>query len=166
MMSPRPHADVRNGLTLLEVLVALGVFLVSFVALSQLIKMSGDRAVETQQQLQASRLCQSKMAEVIGGAMPLTSQSAVPFDEDPAWLWSLDCEQSNYPNLWNVSVQVSRQQARGTQVICTLSEMVLDPQIHGSLQDLPPGGSTSDNSSSGGSSSSSSSSSTTTMGGN
>ena len=166
MMSPRKHAGVRSGLSLLEVLVALVIFLSAFAILGKLVTMSGDVAIETQHQLQAARLCQSKMAEVIGGAVPLTSQSGVPFDEDPVWLWSLECEQSNYPGLWNVSVKVSHQQL-GAPVVCTLSEMVLDPQIHGSLQDLPPGGSTSGNSSGSGSSSSSSGSTgTTAMGGN
>jgi prepilin-type N-terminal cleavage/methylation domain-containing protein len=165
MMSPRRHAGVRSGLSLLEVLVALVIFLSSFVILGQLVKLGGDRAVDTQQQVQAARLCQTKMAEVIAGAVPLTTQSAVPFEEDPAWQWSLECEQSNHPGLWNVAVHVSRQQARGAA--CTLSEMVLDPQKHGSLQDLPPGSSTSgDSSSSGSSSSSSGNTGTAAMGGN
>jgi prepilin-type N-terminal cleavage/methylation domain-containing protein len=156
MISPRKHSGVRRGLSLLEVLVALIIFLLAFVALGHLVTVGGDLALETQQQVQAADLCQTKMAEVIAGAVPLTPQSAVPFEEDPAWQWSLDCEQNNFPGLWNVTVQVSRQQVRGTHVVCRLSEMVLDPQKHGSLQDLPPGGSTSGDSSSSGSSPSSS----------
>ena len=146
----------RPGLSLLEVLVALTIFLLAFVILGRLVIFGSDRALQTQHEVQAADLCQTKMAEVIAGAVPLTAVSAVPFNEDQAWQWSLDCEQSDFPGLWNVTVRVSRQGQRGTEVVCTLNEKVLDPQIHGNLQDAPPG---SGSASSSGSSSSSPSSS-------
>jgi hypothetical protein len=122
----------------MEVLVALTIFLLAFVMLGRLVIFGGDRAREGQQHFRAADLCQSKLAEVIAGALPLTSQPEVGFEEDPDWHWSLDCEKSNFPGLWNVTVRVSRQQARGARIVCTLSEMVLDPQIHGNVQDTPP----------------------------
>jgi general secretion pathway protein I len=162
MTSPRGHSGRRRGLSLLEVLVALTIFLLAFVILGRLVIFGSDRARDTQHQVQAADLCQSKMAEVIAGAVPLTEQSEVAFEEDQAWQWSLACEKSNFPGLWNVTVRVSRHQPQG--VVCTLSEMILDPQIHGNLQDTPPGAASSTSSTA--SSSPSSGSSGTAMGGN
>jgi len=137
MRSPT-HFPRRRGLSLMEVLVALTIFLLAFVGLSRLVMLGGYQARDAQRQVRAADLCQTKMAEVIAGAVPLTSQPEVAFDEDPKWHWSLDCERGNAPGLWNVTVHVGRQQSQGYRPLCSLTEMVLDPQIHGSVQDTPP----------------------------
>src|SRR5438128_2913587 len=148
MMSPGQACGGRHGLSLMEVLVALTIFLLAFVALGRLVILGSDQALDAQQQVRAADLCQSKLAEVIAGAVPLASESEVPFEEDPVWHWSLDCEKSNYAGLWNVTVRVGRQQSQGTRNFCTLAQMVLDPQTHGNLQDTPPGTTTDSSSSS------------------
>src|SRR5579871_2109658 len=148
MMSPRPARGRRPGLSLMEVLVALTVFLLAFIALGRLVALGGDQAADAQQHVRAADLCQTKLAEVIAGAVPLTSESDVPFEEDPLWHWTLDCEQGSYAGLWNVTVRVSRQQPQGMRPYCTLTQMILDPSIHGNLHDTPPGTPT-DSSSSG-----------------
>jgi general secretion pathway protein I len=135
MLPSRPAPGGRPGLSLLEVLVALAIFLISLIAIGQLITLGGERAVDGQQHGRAAQLCQSKLAEVVAGAVPLTSQSEVPFDEDPNWVWSLDCTQADAPGLWNVQVRVIRQRSDGTQVERSLSQMVLDPSLRGSTMD-------------------------------
>ena len=62
----------------MEVLVATAIFLFSMVALGRLIILSGDVSTEVQQQAQAAHLAQSKLAEVIAGVVPLSSQAASP----------------------------------------------------------------------------------------
>jgi general secretion pathway protein I len=146
-MSPRTPACKRRGLSLMEVLVALAIFLMALVVLGRLVIFGSDHAVDAQYQIQAADLCQAKLAEVIAGAVPLSSQADVPFNEDPNWLWSLDCENTNYPGLWSVTVRVSRQQQLRTRTFCKLTQMVLDPQMHGSVQDIPPDNSSGSNSS-------------------
>src|SRR5438552_13621462 len=106
ILSPCPGSR-RRGLTLLEVLVALGIFLMSFAAISQLVSLSADRALEVQQQTQATQLCQAKLAEVAAGVVPLSGQSGVPFDEDPKFLWSVDAAQADISGLWKVTVRVT-----------------------------------------------------------
>src|SRR5262249_46245586 len=96
------HANVRQGLSLLEVVVALTIFLFALGVIGRLVTMGGDQAFDVQQKGQASQLCQSKLAEVVAGVVPLQNQSEVPFDEDPQWLWSLDAEQGSVSGLWNV----------------------------------------------------------------
>lgn len=125
----------RRGLSLLEVLIALAIFLISLVVISRLVVAGGERALEVQQQAHAARLCQSKLAEVAAGAVPLQSQTDVPFDDEVDWYWSLECEAGPVAGLWTVRVQVNRSAADGTRVQANLSQMVLDPSLRGSNVD-------------------------------
>jgi general secretion pathway protein I len=155
----------RHGLSLLEVLVALAIFLFSIVALNQAMNVGTKSALNTQQQIQAAQLAQSKMAEVYIGAVPLTSQPDTPFDEDPDYTWSLDVEQNTVANLWTATVTVSRAVGDGSKMETKLSQMIVDPSIRGTSYDsaytatFSPPSSTGGGSSSSGSSGSSGSSS-------
>lgn len=134
---PAPRRrPARRGLSLLEVLVAVVIFLLAFVAIGELISQSARRAAQVSQREQAALLCETKLAEIVAGAIPLGSQEGVPFEEDPTWLWSLQCEQSGQvTGLWNVQVRVSRTDPDGTQVSCVLNQMVLDPSLRGNTAD-------------------------------
>jgi hypothetical protein len=135
--------------------VALAIFLFALVAIGRLVTVGGDRAVDVQLQSRATQLCQSKLAEVIAGVVPLSAQAEVPFDEDPDWQWSLDVSQGSVTGLWTVTVRVSREGAGGSKVQASLSQMIVDPSIRGSSTTSTPG-SSSGGGSSGGSGSSSS----------
>jgi len=125
------------GLSLLEVLVALTVFVIAFVILGHLITWGGKWAQESQLRSEAVQLCQTKLAEVRAGAEPLTPQHGMPFAESPAWLWDLECEQQNsVPNLWQVQVRVSRADAGSSPFELTLTQWLLDPRSRGSVFDL------------------------------
>ncbi len=126
----------RPGLSLMEVLVALSIFLLSFAVLSQLITHSSERAYEVEMRTRAAQLCQSKMNEVTSGIVPLSSVGDTPFDEDGDWQWSLDAEQSNdVSGLWTLTVKVSRTNAEGPQANTELWGMLLDPTQRGSALD-------------------------------
>jgi prepilin-type N-terminal cleavage/methylation domain-containing protein len=127
----------RGGFSLLEVMVALAIFLIGLVGIGQLITMSGDRALEVQQQSQATRLCQSKMAEVVSGVISLTSQAETPFDEDPDWNWSIDAEQQgDAANLWTVKITVTPANKTGRKMETSLTQFVFDPAQRGSTLDI------------------------------
>jgi Tfp pilus assembly protein PilV len=150
----------RPGLSLLEVLVALTIFLFSLVAIGRLIVLSTDQALEVAYQSEAVQIAQSRLVEVTIGALALESQSEVAVEDSP-WFYSIDCEANgSVANLWNVTVRVSRKRADGTMGdYCTLSQMILDPSQRGSSFDNPSANSSS--SSSSGSSGTSSTSPTT-----
>ena len=61
------HAP-RRGLTLLEVIVAMTIFLGSSVVIYQLMAIGNDRALDVQFYSRASTLCQSKLEELKIGA--------------------------------------------------------------------------------------------------
>jgi prepilin-type N-terminal cleavage/methylation domain-containing protein len=160
-----PTRCIRRGLSLLEVIVALAIFLFSFIVISRLVVAGGDLALEVQQRAQAARLCQSKLAEVAAGAVPLESQGDTPFDEEPDWYWALETEQGTVTGLWTVRVRVTRQAPDGSRVESTLSQMLLDPSLRGTNADAAAtASSTSTESATTGQSGSSSSSSSSTGG--
>jgi prepilin-type N-terminal cleavage/methylation domain-containing protein len=131
---PRGHLS-RPGLSLLEVLTALAIFLIALIALGQLLTMSGERAFEVQQQSHGAQLCQSKLAEVVSGAVPLSSNSG-PYDEDPNWQWNVDAEQdSSITGLWRVHVTASRDMPDGSHYESSVHQMILDPSLRGSTAD-------------------------------
>ena len=130
--------SVRPGLSLLEVLVAMAIFLLSIIGISQLVSFASDRALEVQMRNQSVRLCQSKLAELKAGILPLSSQGDTPFDEDSDYRWSVTADQGTVPNLWQITVKVTREKSNGDVIESSLSQMVLDPSIVGSTQDTTP----------------------------
>jgi type II secretion system protein I len=155
----RSPGDSRSALTLLEVLIALAIFLLSMGALSYLITLCSEQVMEIKQRSQAARLCQSKMNEVMAGAVALQSQNDSAFDEDPDWRWSLECTQSSAStNLWTVKITVRNQKDTRTGLEESLTQMVLDPSVRGSTLDLAASSSSSSTGTSSGSSTTPSSS--------
>ncbi len=131
----------RPGLSLLEVVIALAILLFSLVAISQLISLGSDRALDVQQYGQATLLCQRKLAEVAVGAVPMTptGYSSFPDQENLTdWQWKLDTAQGATSGLWNVQVSVKYERGDGTSFEVQLAQMMLDPTVRGSNQDPPP----------------------------
>jgi general secretion pathway protein I len=129
------RGKARPGLSLLEVLVALAIFLFSLIVIGKLITLGGDLALDVQHRNHAAQLCQSKLAEVVAGAVPLSAQSEVPFDEDPEWIWTMTADQGSVSGVWNVTVKVSRKQSPSGTFETSVSQMVLDPSLRGSSTD-------------------------------
>lgn len=96
----------RAGLTLLEVLISLAIFLGALTALSQLIGIGSRAAVQAQLRTQAILKCQSKLAEVLAGAQPLESVSQAAFEDEENWKWSLDVQPGAYENMLQLTVSV------------------------------------------------------------
>jgi general secretion pathway protein I len=138
----------RDGLTLLEVLVSLAIFLMALVGIGRLIALGNERALDVQQNNEALQRCQSKIAEVAIGSLALRSDSG-GYDDQQNWSWSLECNPASVPNLWTVRATVKCQRQNGDTVQVTLSQMILDPSARGSIAQ-PSTDSSSDSSSSSG----------------
>jgi Tfp pilus assembly protein PilV len=124
-------AQTRSGLSLLEVLLSLAIFLLSLVALGQLVSFGSDRARDVQYLSIASVKAQSKMNEVIAGAVSLTGVGETAFDDDQDWSWSMTADTDNPPSLFRVTVTVSRQRPDGSKFEFKLNQLVLDPTQRG-----------------------------------
>ena len=121
----------RSGLSLLEVLVSLAIFLMSLVALGQLISMGSDMARDVQWLSRGMMLAESRLAEITAGSLPLTSQSETPCDEDQDFSWSVSADAESAPGLYRVTVTISRPRTDGSRFETQLSQMVLDPTLRG-----------------------------------
>ena len=101
------QVDSRRGLTLLEVLLSLGLFLGALAALSQLWYGGVRASVQARLATQAILRCESKLNEVVAGAVPLQSTSDTPFDDDASWTWSLQVEVGPHADTMLATVKVS-----------------------------------------------------------
>lgn len=154
----------RKGLTLIEVLVATAIFLISLVAIGQLINASSDQAIDVQLRSRAARLAQSKMSEYTSGIRSLDGGgTSGDFEEDfePGWNYTVAVEaDSTAASLYKVTVTVNY-----GEVSTSLTQYVFDAKKRGTIQAASQSSSSSSSttgSSTSSSSSSSSTSSTTT----
>jgi hypothetical protein len=112
------------------VLLSLAIFLLCLVAIGRLVDIGTDSALDSQAQATATRLAQSKLAEVEAGAIPLDGPSAEVFEAEPDWQWAVEPTPANIPNLYTVTVRVSREFRNRTFQV-TMTQMVFDPRQMG-----------------------------------
>lgn len=124
-------ATKRDGVSLMEIMLALSVFLIAFIGIAQLVDMGSDRANETIMENTAVRLAQSKMAEVEAGIIDPWSGGNGFYEEEPLWQWSVEPGPAELATVVPVTVRVWRE-ARGQIVEMRLTQMVLDPTLVGS----------------------------------
>jgi type II secretion system protein I len=122
----------RPGITLLEVIIALMIFLFSLVAILRLVGMGNERARDIFDNEQAMQRAQSKLAEVVAGAQPLQSQAETEFTELPGWFWAIDVSDSDVDSVKNVKVRISNTTPSGQRrELLQLSQLVLNPTVRG-----------------------------------
>ena len=136
-MIARPRPARRPGLSLLEVLLALAIFLLALVAIGGLVNYGSDRAMAASMQAAGTRLAQSKLAEVEAGVIPVSTGGNGTFDEDPDWNWSVEPTAASVPNVYQVTVRVWRD-AGGQHYEVVLNQMVFDPSQMGQASPAQP----------------------------
>ena len=150
-------AGRRPGMSLLEVLGATAIFLISIVAIGELMSSSTDQAVDVQFRSRATRLCQSKLNEFSAGIEQVNGSASGSFDEEEGWTWNAEVtNDGTAANLYKVRVTVSRDTPHGP-VEVSMTQFVFDPQQRGQLTATPPSTDTTASSGSGTSASGSSS---------
>ena len=79
----------RSGFSLIEVLLALAILLMSIVAIAQLVGIGSDRGLETRLTNRGSRLAESKLGEIEVGREPHRAPRAILHDHgvrsETAW---------------------------------------------------------------------------------
>jgi type II secretion system protein I len=135
-MAGPPHARARSGITLLEVVISLAIFMMSLAALVHLVTAASNRAVLAQHRQRAALLCQSKLADFASGSQALDSQKDGSFtDREPGWGWTANVAEGDFPNLKNVTVTVKRDLPTGQTVQVSMTQMIIDPASRGSTAD-------------------------------
>ncbi|MFL5343113.1 MAG: prepilin-type N-terminal cleavage/methylation domain-containing protein [Gemmataceae bacterium] len=145
-------ATRRDGFSLVEVLAATAIFLFSLIAFGQLLQVCSDMAKSTQYTNRAHQLLESKLNAVAGGILPLqSSEGAFDDDEAQGWSYSITADaDGSIPNLYTVTVKVSRKTAEGDTFERMVTQKIFDPAQKGTFDSSS--GSSSSGSSTGGSS--------------
>ena len=133
----------RKGISLLEVLGATAIFLMSIVAIGELMSSATNQAMEVQFRSRATRLCQSKLNEFASGIETLNGATSGEFEEEPEWTWQAEVTSESAPNLYRVKVTVSRDTSRGP-IEVSMTQFIFDPQQRGQLTAPPPAAPSSD----------------------
>src|SRR5437016_5764691 len=99
----KPRRAPRPGLTLLEVLVSMAILILSLVALSRLIELGSNLAVEANAQTECLRLAESKLNEATADTTVLTSSASGDVAENPNYKWELtSTPDPDLANVYNV----------------------------------------------------------------
>ena len=124
------HSQQVRGLTLLEVLLSLGLFLGALAALSQLWYGGVRASVQARLSTQAILRCESKLNEVVAGAVALQTTGDTPFDDDSTWSWNLQVEAGPHADAMQVTVTVSHPGQSGLSSSShQLRRLIRDPQV-------------------------------------
>ncbi len=130
----------RWGYSLLEVILALAILMISLVTLTELLRLGLGNAERARELTQAQLLCESKLAEVSAGLLPLSPVAGVPIlvtptgtesSSDPraTWLYDLNVEALEEPGLVAVTVTVYRDPSSGSRLApFRLFRWIRDPE--------------------------------------
>ena len=123
-------ARTRPGMTLMEVILAMAIMLLSLVAIARLVDVGLDRSLDAQFQTRATLLAESKLAEVEAGAVSVQGGGGA-FEDNPDWSWAVESFPYGPPDLYQVTVRVTRT-APGRQFEVSLTQLIIDPAALGS----------------------------------
>ena len=101
----------RGGFSLMEVILALAILTGSLAVLGELARLGLQNARIARDTAQAQLLCESKMAEVTAGILPLQSASSAEFEDivgdgTIGWLYSVDVQATDIEGMSSVQVTV------------------------------------------------------------
>ena len=121
---------LRAGLSLLEVMVALVIFLMSLAAIASLVDFGAERAQAAAMTTLGTRLAQSKLAEVEAGLTAPTSSETGTFDDEPDWTYTVEPGAALAANTYPVTVTVRREMG-GSRYEVVLTQVIFDPAYQG-----------------------------------
>lgn len=123
-----PGRFVRKGLSLLEVLIALAIFLIALAAIATLMDTANTQAADASGTTTATRLAQSKLAEVEAGVIGVSDGGSGSFEGDESgWSWEVTSAATGVPNVYDVTVRVYRPDGRPLEV--KLYQTLYDPAL-------------------------------------
>jgi type II secretory pathway pseudopilin PulG len=105
--APAPATQSSQAaFTLLEMVLALSLFLGAVTVLAQIVWNGQRAATQSRLKTEAAFRCESKLAEILAGAEPFQAQQNVSFTDDPQWTWSSLIAPGQYPELLHLKVIV------------------------------------------------------------
>ncbi len=96
------------GFTLIEVILALAIFVGSVAVLSRLLVVGGEFSETAEFEAQAWIIAESRWAELESGIRSLSDSGPFPIEEYPNWEWGFEATATEWPNLYRVKVFVRK----------------------------------------------------------
>ena len=100
------EARKRDGFTLLEVILALAIFVGAIAVLSRLLIVGVENAETAQWQSQAWLIAESRWSELESGIRTISETGPYEVEEMPGWQWSMQAESATLPNLYRITLTV------------------------------------------------------------
>jgi type II secretory pathway pseudopilin PulG len=120
----------RSGISLLEVVIALAIFLGATTVIGQLVATGSQAAIGAQLKAEAARRCETVMSEAIAGVIPLEPTGEIAFEDDPLWTWNLDVKEAPVADMLLIKARVTRQIRAGQPpATMELSRWIRDPAL-------------------------------------
>jgi type II secretory pathway pseudopilin PulG len=129
--------SARPGVSLIEVLLATAIFLISIAAIGVLMRSASDNALDTARTNLCSQLARSKMAELEAGLGDVTlspGNTSGTFEDRPNYQWEIICTQisvgsGGVASAYDVTVRVWIDTGGGRPTEVSLSQVLLDPYL-------------------------------------
>ena len=122
----------RDGITLLEVILATAIFLGSLTAILQLMRLGHDSRISARMEAECALRCESLMGEYVSGIRPLTAESQTPFDDSNGneWTYSTVIDDAEGESLLLITVLVEHMTTdEQVNAYFQLKRMMRDPQL-------------------------------------
>jgi type II secretory pathway pseudopilin PulG len=114
----------------LEVILAIAILGGCMAVIGELVRMGVRNAEEARELTKAQLLCEGKLEEVAAGATPLEAASAVAFELDPEWTYTIEVGSLDQQGLVQVRVTVQAVESeRLYPLTFTLSRWMVDPSL-------------------------------------
>lgn len=140
LRSRQPGAR-RSGMSLLEVLAALAIFIFSAYALTQMVEQASTSATKARRLAKAQLLAETKMDEVIAGVIPLSSGGGPITEEVEGWNYNVTVNPESWSSVQDAStnesitgvntviVTVNYSMTGAAPIEYSISRIVLDPRL-------------------------------------
>lgn len=122
----------RNGLTLLEVIISVAIFLGALTAILEGLAIGQRAELSARLQSEAVLRCEAKMGEIVCGASEAKSSQANPFEDDDigTWEWSVQVIEAGAAGLLQITVLVEHKPGGDApNAAFTLVRYMRDPQL-------------------------------------
>ena len=128
-MVMRRHIRRHNGLSLMEVILALAILGISLATLGQLVRIGMRHAEEARELGTAQLLCESKLEEIAAAAAPCQSASGI-CETDDRWQYTVTTSTLDQSSLLEVRVTVEQVEATRTPPLSfSLVRWMIDPSM-------------------------------------
>ncbi len=135
------HGHRRRGMSLLEVLAALAIFIFTAYAITQMVDNASRAATRARRMAKAQLLAETKMDEIVAGALPLSSGGGTIEEEIQGWTYNVTVNPESWSAVQDVStgssitglnsviVTVNYSSQFAEPIEYSLSRIILDPQL-------------------------------------